>query len=157
MKHYTLVILSLFLSACGGGSGSSTESASSTVPEVSTVTTQPETPANTSIGVETMLDLNIAPEFDLSSKMQLRVNVDLQMGDNKAYLNICLKGEDGKADYNQCLLRTALEQSKLSATLMLANSSLELVAEIWFYDTQNEPLRYYWHHDNQHSAEFIIR
>lgn len=160
MKLYTVLIISLILSACGGGeSGSSTEDVSTIVSQTPTTSTTPpeKTPTETSGETETMADLTIAPEFDLSSKTELSVDVDLNMADSRAYLNICLKGDDNKADYNQCLLRAPLKQSKLTSTVMLANSALELVAEVWFYDSQNEPLRFYWQHEEGQSAVFTIR
>ena len=161
MKHYTLVIISLMLSACGGGGEGSTsaKAESTTVTQTPTTSTPPPetTPPETSTDPVTMVDLTIAPEFDLSSKIELSVDVDLNMGDSRAYLNICLKGDDNKADYNQCLLRSPLKQSKLTATVMLANSALELVAEVWFYDSQNEPLRFHWQHEEGQSAVFTIR
>ncbi|MEQ3440117.1 hypothetical protein ABMY47_02830 [Pseudoalteromonas sp. BZP1] len=40
---------------------------------------------------------------------------------------------------------------------MLANSALELVAEVWFYDSQNESLRFEWQYDGEQSAVFTIR
>ena len=161
MKHYTLVIISLMLSACGGGGEGSTSTKAESTTVTQTPTTSPPppetTPPETSTDPVTMVDLTIAPEFDLSSKIELSVDVDLNMGDSRAYLNICLKGDDNKADYNQCLLRSPLKQSKLTATVMLANSALELVAEVWFYDSQNEPLRFYWQHEEGKSAVFTIR
>ncbi|KZY40241.1 hypothetical protein CWC26_01510 [Pseudoalteromonas sp. S4488] len=161
MKHYTLLIISLFLSACGGGGegSSSTEAVSTTVTQTPTTSTPPPetTPPDTSVETETMADLTIAPQFDLSSKIELNIDVDLNMGDSRAYLNICLKGDDNKADYDQCLLRAPLKQSKLTSTVMLANSALELVAEVWFYDSQNEPLRFEWQYDGEQSAVFTIR
>ncbi|MEZ7187506.1 hypothetical protein NO991_06560 [Pseudoalteromonas sp. DY56-GL22] len=161
MKHYTLVIISLMLAACGGGGegDSATESTGTNVTQAPTTdTTPPETtPPATGVDPETMNDLTIAPEFNLSSKLELDVDVDLNIGDTRAFLNICLKGDDDKADYNQCLLRAPLVQSKLSSSLMLANSGLELVAEVWFYDTQSEPLRYYWKNDSEQPMVFTIR
>ncbi|MCZ4251693.1 hypothetical protein [Pseudoalteromonas shioyasakiensis] len=161
MKHYTLLIISLLLSACGGGGegSSSTEAVNTTVTQTPTTSTPPPetTPPDTSVETETMADLTIAPQFDLSSKIELNIDVDLNMGDSRAYLNICLKGDDNKADYNQCLLRAPLKQSKLTSTVMLANSALELVAEVWFYDAQNEPLRFEWQYDGEQSAVFTIR
>ncbi len=149
------------LSACGGGGEGSTsaKAESTTVTQTPTTSTPPPetTPPETSTDPVTMVDLTIAPEFDLSSKIELSVDVDLNMGDSRAYLNICLKGDDNKADYNQCLLRSPLKQSKLTATVMLANSALELVAEVWFYDSQNEPLRFHWQHEEGQSAVFTIR
>jgi len=161
MKHYTLLIIGLLLSACGGGGevSSSTEAVSTTVTQTPTTSTPPPetTPPDTSVETETMADLTIAPQFDLSSKIRLNIDVDLNMGDSRAYLNICLKGDDNKADYDQCLLRAPLKQSKLTSTVMLANSALELVAEVWFYDPQNEPLRFEWQYDGEQSAVFTIR
>ena len=161
MKHYTILIMSLILSACGGGGegSTSTKAGSTTVAQTPTTNTPPPetTPPDTSVETETMAELTIAPEFDLSSKMELNIDVDLNMGDSRAYLNICLKGEDNKADYNQCLLRAPLKQSKLTSTVMLANSALELVAEVWFYDAQSEPLRFEWQYDGEQSAVFTIR
>jgi len=155
MKYYTLITFSLMLSACGGGESNSSIKTESAI-QTPTTSTATET-TGTDISAETMVDLMIEPEFDLSSKMELSVDVDLNMGDSRAYVNICLKGDDNRADYSQCLLRAPLKQSKLLSSVMLANNAIQLVAEVWFYDSQNEPLRFYWQYDDRQPSVFSIR
>ncbi|MCP4588060.1 hypothetical protein [Pseudoalteromonas sp.] len=157
MKYYTLITFSLMLSACGGGESNSSIKTESAIQTPTTSTATETTGTDISAETETMADLMIEPEFDLSSKMELSVDVDLNMGDSRAYVNICLKGDDNRADYSQCLLRAPLKQSKLLSSVMLANNAIQLVAEVWFYDSQNEPLRFYWQYDDRQPSVFSIR
>jgi len=45
----------------------------------------------------------------------------------------------------------------LLSSVMLANNAIQLVAEVWFYDSQNEPLRFYWQYDDRQPSVFSIR
>ena len=160
MKHLLITMICLILTACGGGGEGDAVNENSNIlgTSATTATTENETATETAVQTDTMTDLTISPTFDLSSKVLLYVDVDINMGNPRAYINICLKGEDNKADYSECLLRSSLVESKLNSDIMLANSAVELVAEIWFYDGQQEPMRYFWHFDaSQESQRFAIR
>lgn len=159
MNYFIIMVLAVLLVACGGGESSSTsQDPVITTQQPASTDTADVTTDDTAQPEPTMQDLIIPQQFDLSSKLSLLVDVDLYMGDTRAYLNVCIKGEDNKADYKQCLLRAPLSQSSLQTSIMLANSAVELVAEIWFYDTQSEPLRYHWQYSSaQSEAVFMIR
>jgi hypothetical protein len=153
-KLILILVMSMVLSACGGGGGSGTET---TVVTVNNSTTTPiddssndddsDDSDDTVVG-EGMAELEISPEFTLTSKLELPVTVNLNMSDVRAYINIChQKVDEVRANYNKCLVRTALSAGELNTVLTLSEHSIALVAEIWFYDTSTEPLVYSWQYD----------
>ena len=155
-KLTLLILISICLGGCGGGG----ESSSATPPVSETVSDDTNTDTNADggdsheTGSDTdtlqplMADLTVDEEFTFSTKLPLAINVDLNMGEVRAYLNICQKNVDGiSADYTNCLYRSPLNNGQLDTSITLSRSDIELVAEIWFYDTSTDPLRYNWQFD----------
>lgn len=151
MKKSLLILsLSIGLSACGGGGSEETKA-----PAVATVSST-STPANNPTGINA---ITVDNEFNLSTKYSLDVDVDLGMGDVRAYLNVCQKKvESQRADYNNCIYRGPLSNTALDTQLVLSNQDIELIAEIWFYDESTEPLLFTWQYEPaQAQQQFVIR
>lgn len=151
MKNTLLILsLSIGLSACGGGGSEETKA-----PAVATVSST-STPANNPTGINA---ITVDNEFNLSTKYSLDVDVDLGMGDVRAYLNVCQKKvASQRADYNNCIYRGPLSNTALDTQLVLSNQDIELIAEIWFYDESTEPLLFTWQYEPaQAQQQFVIR
>ncbi|ATG58438.1 MULTISPECIES: hypothetical protein [Pseudoalteromonas] len=151
MKKALLILsLSIGLTACGGGGSEETKA-----PAVATVSST-STPANNPTGINA---ITVDNEFNLSTKYSLDVDVDLGMGDVRAYLNVCQKKvASQRADYNNCIYRGALSNTALDTQLVLSNQDIELIAEIWFYDESTEPLLFTWQYEPaQAQQQFVIR
>jgi len=151
MKKALLILsLSIGLTACGGGGSEETKA-----PAVATVSST-STPANNPTGINA---ITVDNEFNLSTKYSLDVDVDLGMGDVRAYLNVCQKKvASQRADYNNCIYRGPLSNTALDTQLVLSNQDIELIAEIWFYDESTEPLLFSWQYEPaQAQQQFVIR
>lgn len=151
MKKALLILsLSIGLTACGGGGSEETKA-----PAVATVSST-STPANNPTGINA---ITVDNEFNLSTKYSLDVDVDLGMGDVRAYLNVCQKKVvSQRADYNNCIYRGPLSNTALDTQLVLSNQDIELIAEIWFYDESTEPLLFTWQYEPaQAQQQFVIR
>lgn len=151
MKKALLILsLSIGLTACGGGGSEETKA-----PTVATVSST-STPANNPTGINA---ITVDNEFNLSTKYSLDVDVDLGMGDVRAYLNVCQKKvASQRADYNNCIYRAPLSNTALDTQLVLSNQDIELIAEIWFYDESTEPLLFTWQYEPaQAQQQFVIR
>lgn len=151
MKKTLLILsLSIGLTACGGGGSEETKA-----PAVATVSST-STPANNPTGINA---ITVDNEFNLSTKYSLDVDVDLGMGDARAYLNVCQKKvASQRADYNNCIYRGPLSNTALDTQLVLSNQDIELIAEIWFYDESTEPLLFTWQYEPaQAQQQFVIR
>ncbi|MEN8634359.1 MULTISPECIES: hypothetical protein [Pseudoalteromonas] len=139
-KTILIIALSMYLAACGGGDSETTTPTVADNPTSDPVTS--EEPAG-------MASLEVAEGFDLSTKFDLDVDVNLGLGDVRAYLNICQKKTDSlRADYNNCLFRSPLSQSAINTALTMSRQDIELVAEIWFYDNSTQPLSFTWVFDD---------
>ena len=151
MKNTLLILsLSIGLTACGGGGSEEAKA-----PAVATVSST-STPANNPTGINA---ITVDNEFNLSTKYSLDVDVDLGMGDVRAYLNVCQKKvASQRADYNNCIYRGPLSNTALDTQLVLSNQDIELIAEIWFYDESTEPLLFTWQYEPaQAQQQFVIR
>ena len=151
MKKTLLILsLSIGLTACGGGGSEETKA-----PAVATVSST-STPANNPTGINA---ITVDNEFNLSTKYSLDVDIDLGMGDVRAYLNVCQKKvASQRADYNNCIYRGPLSNTALDTQLVLSNQDIELIAEIWFYDESTEPLLFTWQYEPaQAQQQFVIR
>lgn len=145
MKKLTVILcLSSFLVACGGGESESTAAVPAAVESL------PSSVVPITIDSAGMASLVIDDRFDLSTKFKLKIDVDLSIGDVRAYLNICQKKANSlRADYGNCLVRAPLSQGSIKTTLAMSRQDIELIAEIWFYDTSTQPLSFAWQFDTQ--------
>jgi len=161
MNKLTITLcFSVCLTACGGGGDEKATPTSVQATTSTTTTTTVSTDTSTTAPVsEGMVGLTIADDFNLSTKFELGIDVNLNAGDQRAYLNVCYrKGESDRADYNNCVVRAPLTQGMVETTIVMSRQDIELVAEIWFYDSSTEPLSYSWQFDAQQAKQvFEIR
>ncbi len=111
----------------------------------------PETPATVIVPVpivepKTLTDLTINAHNELLSVSQLHIEV--QINANRSFLSICSnlpKVLDlNRIDYDKCMLRAPLDNSLKTFSLTLPNHIHELVAIVWFYDTNKAPIVERW-------------
>jgi len=164
MNKLTITLcFSVCLVGCGGGGGDdkATSSVQSTTAATTTsaASTTDTTTTTTDSDLTGMQGLTIANDFNLSTKFELDIDVNLNAGDQRAYLNVCYKKDQSdRADYNNCVVRSPLTQGMIDTKVVMSRQDIELVAEIWFYDSSTEPLSYSWQYDTQQQQQlFEIR
>ncbi|GAA59815.1 hypothetical protein P20652_1679 [Pseudoalteromonas sp. BSi20652] len=148
-KSIVILALSVGLTACGGGDSQETKA-----PAVATVSSLADTSKATGLSA-----VKVDEQFNLSTKYSLELDVDLGLGDVRAYLNVCQKKvSEQRADYDNCIYRGPLSNSILETQLVLSRQDIELIAEIWFYDTSTAPLLYAWQYESTaEQQQFIMR
>jgi uncharacterized protein YcfL len=185
MKHLFLSLIIVFnLIACGGGSEQSAQTAPTTTSnsasqtssenadtssstsssnsdansENSSGSNSEDTSENNNTGT-IMTDLIIDQSFTLKTDFDLLIDAKIAANNVRAYLNICQSfANTGKADYQNCVLRKPLKNGELKQQITLSRQDIALVAEIWLYDSNPEPLRYQWQYDeNVTKQQFEIR
>ena len=123
LNIFMIIALTSLVAACGGGS-EGTNQAPAPAP---VQTTPPPNPAPQILGV---MDLNIAPGFELETHRELTLEVDVSARyQGNVYLNLC-EGIQNKPNYAKCLLRTPLSDGQLITSLSVANDTSSLVAEL---------------------------
>lgn len=166
-----ILIIIVGLSACGGGgetsspvpdtpssdsgnSGSDNDSGSGSDNSNSDDNSSDDSSSDT-----IMSDLVIDKSFALKTDVNLLIDAKISASNVRAYLNVCQAIiATGKADYQNCVLRKPLVNGELSQQVVLSRQDIPLVAEIWLYDTNPEPLRYQWQFDeNLMQQKFEIR
>jgi hypothetical protein len=166
---YIFVLLSILLTACGGGE-SETSTTSPVVSDsqqdntvadpiqnrpVSTVFSLEESePKKVSAIVEsvatTSAEIDVPDGFSLNSERSFNLTVTRIEDDNQAaYLSICSdykRHSDGSysINYGSCLLRTSLNDKNYEAIITVTNDTVGLVAVLWFMDESKQPIIADW-------------
>jgi hypothetical protein len=170
-KLYIFVLLSLLLTACGGGGSESSTAEPVTVgndsPPSNVVSVPIESqPAITEFSLEesnplevksvvtstaqTSSEIAVPDGFALSSERSFNLRITRSEEDNQlAYLSLCSDYQhhnDGSysINYNSCLLRTSLNDSQYEVVITVTNDTVGLVAAVWFMDESKEPLITDW-------------
>ncbi|TMO57168.1 hypothetical protein [Pseudoalteromonas phenolica] len=159
MNNYILMLIIIVgLTACGGGGESSSpvpdtpssDSGNSGSDDDSNSgnddSNSDDDDASDDSGSDTIMsDLVIDKSFALKTDVNLLIDAKISASNVRAYLNVCQAvAETGKADYQNCVLRKPLVNGELSQQVVLSRQDIALVAEIWLYDTNPEPLRFQW-------------
>lgn len=127
MKISTIVLVLLFLCACGqGGDGSSEESSAS--------------------GMES---LDVSRDFAFIGGESLTITIiDEGTTNERRYLNICSDFTDDNGEYNvsydSCLLRTSLQSKHNDFEITISSNQQELVAQIWPLRDGALPVNHSW-------------
>ncbi|KZN45127.1 hypothetical protein [Pseudoalteromonas luteoviolacea] len=158
MKKFTVTLITLLLTACGGGSGGSDEqptnstsqnvqaqSTSASDTQVQTDTTQEQTAEEATNG-EGMEAVVVDESFDFSTDVPVSVSVGPDVVSSRAFINICQQDATLTND-ETCFLRAPIDSSGLTVEILLPHSKQKLKAEIWYYSTSIEPLVFTWKFD----------
>jgi hypothetical protein len=166
---YRLLLLNIFLSACGGG-GSENSSpvpavAESTpvdiviesnpnqlmVTEFSLVESSPlETGAVIESTAQTSHEIVVPDDFPLNSERSFNLRINRSEDDNQAaYLSLCSdykQHSNGSytINYESCLLRTSLSELNYEAVITVTNDTKGLVAALWFMNESKQPIITDW-------------
>lgn len=169
---YSFVLLSTLLTACGGGGGSESITASPTKgtndsqpspplpapvqnqPDVTEFSLQESQPKESGVIIESTAqsssDIAVPDGFALNSERTFNLKITRsKVDDQAAYLSLCSDYEhhdDGSynINYNSCLLRTSLSEINFETVITVTNDTQGLVAALWFKDGTKEPLFNEW-------------
>ena len=134
-----LTILATLIGCGGGGGGGGSEESSA----VSTTDSSTNVVDNGSRGLD---DLVVNRDNSLSSISELYIQVD--MSARRSYLSVCPAPVGGidvnTLDYNSCMIRATINASNNEFKLSIPNHIDNLVAILWFYDTNEEPFVSNW-------------
>lgn len=99
--------------------------------------------------VNATVDLEVSEEFELQSMTSLDVLIDIpSLYGKRAYVNICKPFSDGRTNYNDCLIRSPIENGQWLASLSVPNDVDLLKLEIWQYSISEEPIVHVWENQN---------
>ncbi|KZN28517.1 hypothetical protein [Pseudoalteromonas luteoviolacea] len=159
MNKLTITLITLLLTACGGGSGgsgeqptNSTNSTSQNVQAQSTSDTQSQTdsaqeqPAEEPADAEGMEAVVVDESFNFSTDVPVSVSVGPDVVSSRAFINICQQEATLTNDEN-CFLRAPIDSTGLTVEILLPHSEQKLKAEIWYYSTSIEPMVFTWEFD----------
>jgi len=171
-----ILIMSLFIVACGGGSSGSEP--------IAPIIDDPlikdggddddddkddddgkDDEGDTEDGDEDDLDPNAiyATTAELKAtksfllKQEYELTVSYRNTDNRsAYLSLCTEFTDGeqgiKVNYNTCILRTSIDSS-YEGSLTVANDKKRLVMAIWYLDDTKNPRYEVWENNSDAEGE----
>lgn len=148
------LIMTAVLASCGG-SEQSKPAVTNTAPSQQVSSIAAENPT-TVVEQQTQTEnLTVSPTFEFSSNFALEVNVDLVPATGQsAFFNLCVSKADNRSpDYQQCLVRSKMQDGKLSQSLSVASHHQYLVGEVVFFDEAQESLFFYWNRDASMNAQ----
>ena len=139
MRYLMLISLMVALVGCGGGgSGDSSE---------------PTNPPPVSGGQEQgMRALKITSDFDFTTDLTVSLQVVENLVNQRAFLNVC-KAESEVIDSENCFLRTPVTAEGLSTEFMVPHKEQKIIAQIWYYEPDMEPMSYDWEYDESLEAQ----
>ncbi|MDK1289862.1 hypothetical protein [Pseudoalteromonas umbrosa] len=177
MNKLIITLMTLVLTACGGGSGgsegqsnpsaatSSSSNAAAPAPattSTSTPTTAEQDTTDTGDTVvaqpqgEGMDSMDVDVAFDFRSNVAVEVTLSENVVSERAFINICKQGES-ITNADNCFLRAPLDSNGFTTQIQLPHADQKLKAEIWFYSTSKEPLVYNWEVDaSQQTQTWVI-
>ena len=161
-----ILILSLFIVACGGGSSGSDP----VVPPIEEPLVKDDGEDDggdddTEDGNEEEIDpnaiyattaeLKATKSFLLKQEYELTVSYK-NKGNRSAYLSVCTEFTEGEygieVNYNTCLLRTSIEND-YTGRLIVANDKSRLVMAIWYFDDTKNPRYEVWENNSDAEGE----
>jgi len=166
---YRLLLLSIFLSACGGGGSENSTPVPAVdesqpvdivieanqnqlvVTEFSLVESSPlEAGAAIESTAQTSHEIVVPDNFSLNSERSFNLRINRSEDDNQAaYLSLCSdykQHSNGSysINYESCLLRTSLSEINYEAVITVTNDTKGLVAALWFMNESKKPIFTDW-------------
>jgi hypothetical protein len=154
MPLFSSILASMTLMAgCGGGGGGGDEGASSGGSASFTAA---------SAQTQNITDLSISYDNSLESVYQVDVDVVLnQLAGKDAYISICdnaeAQGDPNQVDYDNCLVKSSLEDGLAEFDLRVVNHCESLIAVVWVMEPDQTPLVYTFDHDGQKQSSWLIQ
>jgi hypothetical protein len=153
MPLFSSILASMTLMAgCGGGGGG--DEGASSGGSASFTAASAQTQNNT--------DLSISYDNSLESVYQVDVDVVLnQLAGKDAYISICdnaeAQGDPNQVDYDNCLVKSSLEDGLAEFDLRVVNHCESLIAVVWVMEPDQTPLVYTFDHDGQKQSSWLIQ
>ncbi|NQZ20904.1 MAG: hypothetical protein HRT53_02515 [Colwellia sp.] len=154
-----ILIMSLFIVACGGGSSGSEPIAP--VVDVPIIIDDggddddDEEEIDPNAVYATTAELKATKSFLLKQEYELTVSYK-NASNRNAYLSVCTEFTEGeygiKVNYNTCLLRTSIDKS-YTGSLIVANDKNRLVMAIWYFDDVKSPRYEVWENNSDAEGE----
>ena len=154
MPLFSSILASMTLmTGCGGGGGGGDEGASSGGSASFTAA---------SAQTQNITDLSISYDNSLESVYQVDVDVVLnQLAGKDAYISICdnaeAQGDPNQVDYDNCLVKSSLEDGLAEFDLRVVNHCESLIAVVWVMEPDQTPLVYTFDHDGQQQSSWLIQ
>ncbi|MYM59789.1 hypothetical protein GTG28_11195 [Vibrio sp. OCN044] len=136
------------ISACGGGGGGEGGSTSSS------------SPSSTVESATRLADIKIDPNNSLTSIYEVDIDVSLpHLATSQVYISVCDNSGDGieSIDYDNCLLKAALQSGAGSYQLRVPNHCESLIAVVNVMEPNTSPLVYTLNHNNQAETTWLIQ
>lgn len=142
------------ISAYGGGGGGdgSGGNTGSTTPSTS--------PSNATTSTVRLADIKIDPNNSLTSVYEVDINVPLpHLATSQVYISICDNSGGGieSINYDNCLLKAALQLGAGSYQLRVPNRCESLIAVVNVIEPNTSPLVYTLNHNNQPETIWLIQ
>lgn len=98
-----------------------------------------------------LAELQIPQSNQLASSYQVDLTVNLAIT-ARSFLNVCVKPEGDytalSLSYQDCFIRAPMQQGQFATNFAVANHLQSLIAVVWQFDEQSEPLLYEWQFSN---------
>ncbi|NOH81954.1 hypothetical protein F0231_19685 [Vibrio sp. RE86] len=162
-KLYASVMTLLLLGGCGGGGGGDEGSTSGSSGSTSTPsgedssTESATTPASQSVSIT---DLQIDHDNSLTSVYEVNIDVSLpHLSASQVYVSICDNSGGGydNIDYDQCMVKAALNSGYGSYQLSVPNHCESLIAVISVMEPNTDPLVYVHNHNGELDSSWLIQ
>lgn len=155
MPLFSSILASItLLVGCGGGGGGDGDGGSAGGSSASVTAASAQT--------QTLSNLNISHDNNLESIYQVDVDVVLgQLAGQKAYISICdngaAQGDANLVDYDNCLVKSSLDDGLAQFNLRVVNHCESLIAVVWIMQPNQTPLVYTLDHDGQKESNWLIQ
>ncbi|MCG7490263.1 hypothetical protein MHN79_12260 [Vibrio sp. Of14-4] len=136
------------ISACGGGGGGEGGSTSSL------------SPSSTVESATRLADIKIDPNNSLTSIYEVDIDVSLpHLATSQVYISVCDNSGGGieSINYDNCLLKAALQSGAGSYQLRVPNHCESLIAVVNVMEPNTSPLVYTLNHNNQAETTWLIQ
>lgn len=148
LSRVVLIVLCAMLAACGGGGGGSSSAIEAVAEAPASTGTGSDTTAETDTGsaeqtapVTKTADLEVDAGFALSSSQLVPVDVSITgLNNANGYLSVCLLNELLEPDYDNCMVQSAMPDSRFQGTISVSTAISEVASAIWFLDLSEEPI-----------------
>lgn len=153
MPLFSSILASMTLmTGCGGGGGGGEGASGGGTASFTAASAQ----------TQSITDLSISYDNSLESVYQVDVDVVLnQLAGKDAYISICdnaeAQGDPNQVDYDNCLVKSSLEDGLAEFDLRVVNHCESLIAVVWVMEPDQTPLVYTFDHDGQKQSSWLIQ
>ena len=166
MHLYPITITALILAmvGCGGQEEEDQVSSAANLDNTTNTTSTPSNPPPLQTNTATVKtsELITNAEFDLTSDLELTVNVPAAPSNSISYfINICstYSNIDGSVtiQYDSCKLRAPLTSVQQQYNLTLSSTELQLIAQIWPIESGAKPItRYFENNTSDNNWDILL-